>query len=168
MNNAPIVAQTPSVPDDKPQDKSVSEADRDELSKTKKSNSSVAGAAQGRTVKEEREKNETQDAVRSKDDKNVVTEQKPQPKLSAPQTSTLPINGRNQKSLSGAMRSVGGKTFNNVGGIWFDSAYSNQKQKTVNRGTSDYQKLDSGLRSIAGQFSGTVILVWKSKAYRIQ
>ena len=71
-------------------------------------------------------------------------------------------------SEAGAARTVGGRTFNNVGGIWFDSAYGKQKQKTVSRGSNDYQKLDSGLRSIADQFGGTVVIVWNGKAYRIQ
>ena len=68
----------------------------------------------------------------------------------------------------GESRSVGGKTFNNVGGTWFDSAYSNQKRKTVQRGTSEYQKLDAGLRSIADSLGGTVVVLWKGKAYQIQ
>jgi hypothetical protein len=79
-------------------------------------------------------------------------------------------NAPQKKSASGAgeQRSVGGKTFNNVGGIWFDSAVGKQKQKTVRRGTSDYQKLDSGLRSIADSLGGTVVVLWGGKAYRIQ
>jgi hypothetical protein len=83
-------------------------------------------------------------------------------------TRSAPDNPAKQNSAAGQRRSVGGKTFNNVGGTWFDSAYGSQKQKTVNRGSGDYQKLDSQLRSIADQLGGTVIIVWKSKAYRIQ
>ena len=68
----------------------------------------------------------------------------------------------------GETRSVGGKTFRNVGGIWFDAAYTTQQQTTVRRGTEDFRKLDSGLRSIAENLGGTVVVVWKGKAYRIQ
>ncbi len=92
---------------------------------------------------------------------------KPQP---APKTErSAPMSMMKKKaSEAGAARTVGGKTFNNVGGIWFDSAYGKQKTKTVSRGSKDYQKLDSGLRSIADQFGGTVVIVWNGKAYRIQ
>ena len=91
----------------------------------------------------------------------------PQP---APKTErSAPMSSMKKKSSeAGAARIVGGKTFNNVGGIWFDSAVGKQKQKTVSRGSKDYQKLDAGLRSIADQFSGTVVIVWNGKAYRIQ
>ncbi len=90
----------------------------------------------------------------------------PQP---APKTErSAPMALKKKSSEAGATRSVRGKTFNNVGGIWFDSAYGKQKQKTVTRGTNDYQKLDSGLRSIADSLGGTVVIVWNGKAYRIQ
>lgn len=65
-------------------------------------------------------------------------------------------------------RSAGGKTFNNKNGAWYDSAYKNQATMNFRRGTDEYKKLDSGLRSIADQIGGTVVLVWKGKAFRIQ
>ncbi|MBS1793074.1 MAG: hypothetical protein JSS81_04425 [Acidobacteria bacterium] len=88
-----------------------------------------------------------------------------QPKL---KTRSVPEKNAGAQPVPGTTRSVGGKTFNNVGGTWFDSAYTNQKQKTVNRGTDEYRKLDSGLRAIGDELGGTVIVLWKSKAYRIQ
>jgi hypothetical protein len=78
------------------------------------------------------------------------------------------LKSMKKDSQAGETRQVSGKTFRNVGGIWFDSAYTSQRQKTVNRGTSEYQKLDAGLRSIGDQLSGTVVVVWGRKAYRIQ
>jgi hypothetical protein len=109
-----------------------------------------------------RDKKENQSSIdgRSADDK--LAEEKLKTQRSAPETV------KKQPSKPGETRSVGGKTFNNVGGIWFDAAYTNQKQKTVRRGTSDYQKLDAGLRSIADQLGGTVVILWNGKAYRIQ
>ena len=65
-------------------------------------------------------------------------------------------------------RSVGGKTFNNRNGAWYDSTYKNQATMNFRRGTDEYKKLDSGLRSIADNLGGTVVLVWNGKAYRIQ
>jgi hypothetical protein len=67
-----------------------------------------------------------------------------------------------------ARRQVGGKTFNRSGGVWYDSGYSQQRTTDVRRGTEEYRKLDSGLRSIADNLGGTVIVMWKEKAYRIQ
>jgi hypothetical protein len=64
--------------------------------------------------------------------------------------------------------SVGGKTFKRAGNAWVDSAYKGQATINITRGTSEYKKLDSGLRSIAENLGGTVIIVWKDKAYRIQ
>jgi hypothetical protein len=65
-------------------------------------------------------------------------------------------------------RSYGGRTFENRNGVWTDTAYRGQATTNVRRGSEDYKKLDSGLRSIADQLSGTIIVVWKEKAYRIQ
>ena len=65
-------------------------------------------------------------------------------------------------------RSAGGKTFNNRERVWYDSTYSGQATTNVRRGSTEFQKLDAGLRSIAGNIGGTVVVVWKGKAYRIQ
>ena len=63
---------------------------------------------------------------------------------------------------------VGGKTFNRENNVWYDSAYRGQTTVNVSRGTNEYKKLDSGLRAIAENLGGTVVVVWKQKAYRIQ
>lgn len=116
---------------------------------------SVAGAA--------RQERDREDSSSKEDRKNeALSEQKLKSQRSAPQ------NPKKQVSKPGESRSVGGKTFNNVGGIWFDSAIGKQKQRSVNRGTSEYIKLDAGLRSIADQLGGTVVILWNGKAYRIQ
>lgn len=116
---------------------------------------SVAGAT--------RQERDREDSSSKEDRKNeALSEQKLKSQRSAPQ------NPKKQVSKPGESRSVGGKTFNNVGGIWFDSAIGKQKQKTVNRGTSEYIKLDAGLRSIADQLGGTVVILWNGRAYRIQ
>ncbi|MEO7538516.1 MAG: hypothetical protein ABIV21_00675 [Pyrinomonadaceae bacterium] len=65
-------------------------------------------------------------------------------------------------------RKVGGKSFNNRDRVWYDTAYHGQATLNYRRGTEDYKKLDTGLRNIADTLGGTVVLVWKSKAYRIQ
>ncbi len=69
---------------------------------------------------------------------------------------------------SGSKRQISGKTFNRRNGVWYDSAYRNQPTTTVRRGTPEYRSLDSGVRTIAEQLSGTVVVLWKTKAYKIQ
>ncbi len=64
--------------------------------------------------------------------------------------------------------SVGGKTFKRADNVWVDSAYKGQPAAVITRGTKEYKKLDSGLRSIVENLGGTIIVVWKDKAYRIQ
>lgn len=66
-----------------------------------------------------------------------------------------------------ARRTVSGKSFELRGGVWFDSAYKGEATVNVQRGSGDYQKLDSGLRRIAQRFAEPVVAVWKGKAYRI-
>lgn len=65
-------------------------------------------------------------------------------------------------------RTAGGKKFTNRNGAWYDTAYRGQATTNVRRGTDTYKNLDSGLRSIAETLGGTVVVVWKDKAYRIQ
>lgn len=80
-------------------------------------------------------------------------------------------SGASEKSRaksSESTRTVGGKTFKRADGVWYDSAYNQQKPINVRRGTDDYKKLDSGLRSIADNLGDTIVVVWKGKAYRIQ
>lgn len=131
------------------------DADDKNLAKQQQNQPSPAGA-----VREEKNKRDKEEAFRMNESaEGRKDQQKAKTMRSAPEDA---------KKRAGEQRSVGGKTFNNVGGIWFDAAYTNQKQKTVRRGTSEYQKLDAGLRSIADQLGGTVVVLWKSKAYRIQ
>jgi len=68
-----------------------------------------------------------------------------------------------------ATRSVGGRRFKRQGNAWVDAKFkSSMSTRNVARGSEDFEKLDSGLRSIANQLSGEVIVVWKGKAYRIR
>jgi putative zinc finger protein len=66
-------------------------------------------------------------------------------------------------------RSVGGRKFRKQGSAWVDQKYkSSMTLKSVARGSDEFDSLDSGLRSIAQQLSGEVIVVWKGKAYVIK
>ncbi len=160
----PVIAdvQPMATPAPKPQTKDADNAageDDKSLAKVAPATPTDQPSAAGAT----RQERDREDSTSKEDRKNeALSEQKLKSQRSSPQ------NPKKQVSKAGDTRSVGGKTFNNVGGIWFDSALGKQKQKTVNRGTSEYQKLDAGLRSIADSLGGTVVILWNGKAYRIQ
>jgi hypothetical protein len=66
-------------------------------------------------------------------------------------------------------RSAGGRKFRRQGSSWVDSKFkSSMVLKSISRGSSEFDALDSGLRSIAQQLGGEVIVVWKNKAYVIK
>lgn len=65
-------------------------------------------------------------------------------------------------------RSAGGKTFELKSNVWYDTAYRGQGTKSIKRGTEKFLRLDEGLRNIADHIGGTVVVVWKDNAYRIQ
>lgn len=78
--------------------------------------------------------------------------------------SAIPAYGR----AASPSKTVSGKNFSKRDNVWYDSSYSGQATTNVRRGTEDYRKLDSGLRTIAESLDGVVVVVWKSKAFRIQ
>jgi hypothetical protein len=68
-------------------------------------------------------------------------------------------------------RQVSGRRFRRQGNAWVDTAYE-PSRATVNvaRGSEQYRALvadEPGIRTIAQQLGGEVIIVWKGKAYRI-
>lgn len=68
-------------------------------------------------------------------------------------------------------RSVGGRQFVRRGGAWTDTSYRGQATTNVRRGSDQYRALiadEPGLRAIADQLGGEVIIVWNSRAYRIR
>ena len=66
------------------------------------------------------------------------------------------------------LKNAGGKKFEFRDGIWYDTAYTGQSKKDVKRGTDKYIRLDAGLRNIADQIGGTVVVVWNGQAYKIK
>ncbi len=70
-------------------------------------------------------------------------------------------------SRSPESKQVGDKTFELRERVWYDTAYRGQRTTNVRRNTAEYSKLDVGLRQIAESFEGTVVTVWRGKAYRI-
>ena len=91
----------------------------------------------------------------------------------APATQSAGTGGRNASNTSEEAppqtRSAGGRKFKRQGNAWVDSKFkSSMTLKSISRGSSEFDALDSGLRSIAQQISGEVIVVWKNKAYLIR
>ncbi|MEP6818199.1 MAG: zf-HC2 domain-containing protein [bacterium] len=98
----------------------------------------------------------------------------------------LPANGRSAGSMtergsSGAdkkkaaeveTRTVMGRHFTREGGAWVDNAYDSSRATIrVTRGSEQFRALvadEPGMRTIAEQLGGVVIVVWKGRAYRIQ
>jgi hypothetical protein len=89
--------------------------------------------------------------------------------LSASERSKKVVESKDDKlEKSNEAISVGGKTFKRENNVWYDSTYRGQATTNVARGTNEYKKLDAGLRGIAENLGGTIVVVWKQKAYRIQ
>lgn len=74
---------------------------------------------------------------------------------------------RDEEASSGR-RVVGGRTFERKQNVWYDKKYQSHPTINVRRGSDEFKRLDAGLRSIADQLSGTIVVVWGAKAYRIQ
>jgi hypothetical protein len=72
-----------------------------------------------------------------------------------------------EESASGR-KVILGRTFERKDGVWYDTAYAGRPTINVRRGTAEFLKLPSGIRTIANSLSGTIVVVWGAKAYRIQ
>lgn len=70
------------------------------------------------------------------------------------------------------VRTVAGHKFTKRGAVWVDALYSSGNATTnVSRDSEQYRSLmgdEPGLRAIAEQLSGEIIVVWKGRPYRIR
>lgn len=87
-----------------------------------------------------------------------------------PKTSSKPVpDNRASTEEVPQTRSAGGRKFRRQGNAWVDQKFkSSMTLKSISRGSEEFDALDSGLRSIAQQLGGEVIIVWKGKAYLIK
>ncbi len=87
-----------------------------------------------------------------------------------PSAKSGPADMAADKERSAQTRSAGGRQFQRQGGAWVDTAYNSSRSTTnIRRGSEQYRALiadEPGLRAIAEQLGGEVIVVWKSRAYR--
>jgi putative zinc finger protein len=69
-------------------------------------------------------------------------------------------------------RTVSGRRFRKQGNAWIDTAYESSHATTnVKRNSEQFRALladEPGLRAIAQQLGGEVVVVWKNRAYRIR
>lgn len=162
--NKPIVSAN-EVPKDEPRREDDATQNKPAQPENSFSIDGASGAKQER-AKEDKKDMETTDAA-----KLAPKAQSPSPtatgRSSVMNDAPSAVAKKKAKSDAGTT-SVGGKTFRRANGVWTDSAYKGQATTNVTRGTNEYKKLDSGLRSIADNLGGTVVIVWKEKAYRIQ
>ncbi len=81
---------------------------------------------------------------------------------------------RDKKTKAGEVetRTVSGRSFTRDGNAWIDTTYESSRATiNVTRGSEQFRALvadEPGLRAIAEQLKGVVIVVWKNRAYRIQ
>jgi len=87
----------------------------------------------------------------------------------APKTEDVRGEKRSTSGEESETRSVGGHKFRRQGNAWIDAKFkSSMGLKSISRGSEEFAGLDSGLRSIAQQVGGEVVIVWKGKAYVIR
>jgi hypothetical protein len=83
-----------------------------------------------------------------------------------------PSGGDKNKVEVVETRSVSGRRFTREGNAWVDIDYDSSRSTiSVTRGSDQFRALvadEPGIRAIANQLSGTIIVVWKNRAYRIQ
>src|SRR5215213_5834596 len=68
-------------------------------------------------------------------------------------------------------RSVAGRRFRKQRGVWVDTAYNSGHTVNLTRGSEQYRALvadEPAIKIIADQLDGEIIVVWKSRAYKIR
>ena len=77
----------------------------------------------------------------------------------------------NQEKDRGETRSVAGRNFRKVKGVWTDTAYDGRDTTNLSRGSEQFRALvadEPSLRTIAEHLDGQVVVLWKGRAYRIR
>ena len=180
-----ITTEDKLVDADKKEAKPELKSDADEV--TKSGNTSADGQDRGRASKQTELSQNTpapvpppatrqQNSIQYPDSTNIqnrsntggAAREESERRDDQPKNKTMPKKSAPERDKYEDSKSVSGKTFRSVNGIWTDTAYTGGSTKNVKRTSDDYKKLDSGLRSIADNLGGTVIIVWSGKNYKIQ
>ena len=115
---------------------------------------------------------QSEDEAGARRDKNEAVARRKAEARKAPEGRGLTVGGGFSKNDQSATRTVGGRRFRRENDVWVDTAYSSSTPLTqIPRGSEQYRALmgdEPGLRTIAEELDGEVIVVWKGKAYRIR
>jgi hypothetical protein len=134
------------------------ESKREELAKQREAPAAPSAAAQRED--EQRERQDKDDAPGKKKSQALR-------RVEVGRVGTDPMG-----NYATATRAVAGRQFRRVNNTWVDTAYDSSKPTTnLTRGSEQYRALvadEPELHTIAQQLEGEVIVVWKSRAYRIR
>jgi hypothetical protein len=116
---------------------------------------------------DEKERGRELDSIASRD--RSVNQSRPRGPANQTQTANQTAGNQAQSNEETPQtRSAGGRKFRRQGNSWIDTKFkSSMPVKSISRGSSEFDALDSGLRSIAQQIGGQILVVWKNKAYMI-
>ncbi|CAN5673705.1 hypothetical protein BH24ACI2_BH24ACI2_11860 [soil metagenome] len=171
-SNMSAVASKPTVSPNAPPKEEPHREDDLALPKDK-TNMQLDGGNAGSVAEEKQE-------IKKETEKNVGSTNAVKSATTQPKSAELSVSERNAVSDAPSTKlkrnslpntettTVGGKTFKRQDNVWIDSAYNRQSTANITRGTKQYKKLDKDLRVIAENLGGTIVVVWKEKAYRIQ
>jgi hypothetical protein len=146
------------------------------------SRTEVAGRQKGEADKKDELAREQEGArARTDDNQNQVSRPQSRPGALLGQSQerlrkleAKPASGAGAKTNDDAAdtRTVSGRRFRQQGGVWIDTAYqSSTATTTLARGSEQFRALvadEPGIRAIAAQLPGEVVVVWKGRAYRIR
>jgi len=100
---------------------------------------------------------------------NAINRNENSGRVESPKTTSTGGADRAATEEAPQTRSAGGRKVRKQGAAWVDQKFkTSMTLKSVSRGSEAFDGLDSGLRSIAQQLGGEVIVVWKGKAYLIK
>jgi hypothetical protein len=160
------------------QPKAASEVERNEPEPRKKAEADVAKAQNQIQNQQERriyEQNRSGPSEPKAVQRGVNTQNsnESQRELARQRASEREAQAKDKASDDEAeVRTVGGHKFTKRGRVWVDALYDSDSATTnVSRGSDQYRSLmgdEPGLRAIVEQLSGEVLVVWKSRSYRIK
>ena len=88
-----------------------------------------------------------------------------------PQKNETTLAKDKQAKASSDVKTIAGRKFQHDGDKWVDTDFDGRATVVVRRGSEQYRALVSDepkLKTIADSLEGTVIVVWKGRAYRFQ
>ena len=161
---APTATTSPGNRDKQAEPKKAKAVGKDDTDEITTDGMSAGGAIAGRTATNEDRKDVGRVAA------TRAPQNQPRGRASNAPKSGPPADVTTEKERAAETRSVGGRRFRRQGDAWVDTAYNSSRPTTnVARGSEQYRALiadEPGLRPIAEQLGGQVIVVWKSRAYR--